>query len=479
MSISVVTKHDFGKGFQRLDAEFVEASVLYEEQVIRREFVGSKLQSQVENELSGRVQSGELKRKLEADGCVRYIAIDSVDTADGLSFETEYFDLEDLPSRATYDLEARDIIVSNVRPNRGAMALVRADQVGAIASSGFTLLRLAKDPAGPTPEYLFALLKSRVYRDQLIRRSRGSMFPAVVRSDIVDLYIPRLSKAAENKVFKLVSRAVELHSEFFELKKKSRELLENFLAPIGSPPSPMTTRKQGVDSTISSAKAFFSPEGAQRIDAEFFRGEYAEFDKRCIAQGETFNLGDWFDLNPGRALSASSKSTPYAKQGILTNVGINWSALEETDGSIPSGGWRVQNDDILLACTAHEIAYIGRKVDLVTEVPEWAEGNVGCVPDLMIIRKKKDSPPLSLHYLAAFLRHPAGLHQVQRCIRGLRGGHVYRKDLSKYVRVPVPSKHWMTNFDEIESAAERTRNLAKSIMADAVTIIDEIIQAKL
>ena len=70
-------------------------------------------------------------------------------------------------------------------------------------------------------------------------------------------------------------------------------------------------------------------------------------------------------------------------------------------------------------------------------------------------------------YVAAFLRSPAGLHQVQRCIRGLRGGHVYRDDLARYVRVPLPPKEWLDKFEALSEQAEKKRLDAKATLLGA------------
>jgi hypothetical protein len=91
----------------------------------------------------------------------------------------------------------------------------------------------------------------------------------------------------------------------------------------------------------------------------------------------------------------------------------------------------------------------------------------------MIIRPKGSKPAdLFGSYVAAFLRHDMGKHQVQRCIRGLRGGHVYRDDLSRYVRVPFPKSQWLKRFEELACDLEATRNKAKRIMTEAVGALD-------
>src|SRR5207245_2283571 len=119
------------------------------------------------------------------DETVSYIAIDSIDNQDGLVLP-ETLRCGDLPSRARYEVRAGDILLSNVRPNRGAVTLVTARHDQSIASSGFTLLT-AVDVGNS--EYLFAFLKTPWATNQLIRRNRGSMYPAVVSSDVLDLVV--------------------------------------------------------------------------------------------------------------------------------------------------------------------------------------------------------------------------------------------------------------------------------------------------
>ncbi|AHE36585.1 hypothetical protein [Burkholderia pseudomallei] len=474
MSVSIVEKATFGHDFARLDAEYVEHDSLAHEQRVRAKFDGAQLAT-----LVAPVDSDDRKVKAafqNSNKAIRYLAIDGVDTDDGLSFDTAFDAFEELPSRAQYLVQPGDILVSNVRPNRGAVALVRADQARFVASSGFTLLRLA-DNAAVSSDYLFALLKTPFMRDQLVRRSRGSMYPAVVRSDVLDLFVPMPDPVVAKKVSECMARARQLQAEFFQKKATSRAMLGSLLGEIGSPPSPLETKRAGVDWTEVDANSMFRAGGAERLDAEFFRSEYFEFDARCKATGNTFVLGDYFELSPGRALAASADTTFYAKQGILTNVGVNWAAIEESEGRLAKGAWKLRKGDILLACTAHEIAYVGKRVDVISEIPKWVGDEVGCVPDLMIIRPKPTgSSYLSLQYVAAFLRSPSGLHQVQRCIRGLRGGHVYKDDLERFVRVPLPEEAWMREFDAVETEAELIRNEAKQIVASAVSRVSDMLR---
>lgn len=466
MRVNIVNKSDFGidRSLPRLDPEFVDAELMDEERV-QALCNGSTLAEVVQDPSLAIMEGRSLPE------WTRYIAIDSVDQADGLCFETTLRS-DDLPSRAKYLVRAGDVLVSNVRPNRGVVALIDERTEGAIASSGFTVLR-TKETATVAPFYLFAFLKTEWARNQLVRRNRGSMYPAVLADDVLQVSIPLPPKTLTRRVESLVEQALVHQREFFEWHLKMNKQLDDFLRPYGSPPDPMEFGKTAIEVAEIKASEIFGKIGAKRFDAEFFRRGYAEFDARCRALGRTFLLGDFYTLSSGTALRPGADEIAYLKQAVLTNVGVNWSAATMEEGSQGPAPTQAREQDILLACTAHEIYYVGRKVDFVREVPSDMSHNT-CVPDLMIIRPRADKPA-TIHgsYVAAFLRHPAGLHQVQRCIRGLRGGHVYRDDLSHYVRVPIPSKEWLNRFESIAVRAEASRNNAKTVMAEGVKTVTE------
>jgi hypothetical protein len=471
MTSSIVQKTEFGSAsaFVRMDAEFVDPlSLAAEKAVAKQPSIRLGAVVDVTSDCSMKVAADE-------DVEVRYIAIDNVDTDDGLCFENTLL-VADLPSRAKYLVQENDILVSNVRPDRGAIALVSERTAGAIASSGFTLVRRQPSAALSVP-YLFACLRTKYARAQLNRRTRNSMYPAVTESDVLQLVLPKPTAGLEASVKKLVARALTEQEAFYAAHRELGALLESFLKGYRRPPSPVGASGREPHITRIKATDVFGPNGAHRVDAEFFRREYALSDADMQKRGSSFLLGEHFDLSPGRALGPGEHYSPYVKQGVLTNVGVNWSALAYEEGTPGPPSSRVRTGDILLACTAHEIFYIGRKVDFVREVPKDIRDENTCVPDLMIIRPKPTKPAyLYGSYVAAFLRHDNGRHQVQRCIRGLRGGHVYRDDLSRFVRVPFPPKAWLHKFEEIAARAEANRNDAKATITRAVGAVEQYVR---
>jgi hypothetical protein len=465
MELNIIQKSEFGSSasFPRLDAEYVWKSRWETEKALRK-FDGWFLKDLITEYDGPTLNDGFCNE----DTSVQYVDIDSIDTADGLAYSDEIL-YGDRPSRAKYQLRIGDLLVSNVRPNRGAISIISGVRAGALASSGFSLLR-SKDSDDALQPYLFAFLKSSFGRIQLKRRCRGSMYPAVTFNDLLDIWIPRPPERLLKAVCAAVAQGICCQNRFFELIKQQADVLTEFLEPFGYPPSPLhgdltnanwtEITKQDVDS-------------AERFDAEFFRHEYATFYHRLQSSVPTFLLGDYYALSTGRGLGKGDELIPFIKQGVLTNAGVNWSAVSYEPGNLKSVG-DVQTGDILLACTAHEIYYVGRKVDFVRDVPLEIRKTNSAVADLMVICPRPEKPE-NLHgsYVAAFLRSPAGLHQVQRCIRGLRGGHVYQSDLSKYVRVPLPKELWLNAFEERAAKCEAVRSEARREMNTAFRAVEE------
>jgi hypothetical protein len=294
------------------------------------------------------------------------------------------------------------------------------------------------------------------------------MYPAIGYDDLVDIWVPRVPTVVCDRVREAVAEGLGFQEEFFGLIREQAAMLEEFLRPIGAPPSPLTGDTNKANWTEVRRSESLLEGTAERVDAEFFRREYAEFDERLKRAMPTFLLGEHFSLSPGRGLGNGEEIVPLIKQGILTNAGVNWSAISHEEGKCIHSDGCVTAGDILLACTAHEIYYVGRKVDFVREVPPDLKFNEA-VADVMVL-KPKASKPTELYgsYVAAFLRSPSGLHQVQRCIRGLRGGHVYKEDLSRYVRVPVPSAEWLGDFEQRAEKYEHVRQLANTSMKLAI-----------
>lgn len=84
---------------------------------------------------------------------------------------------KEAPSRARQLIRAGDILVSTVRPNLNAVALVENVFEGGTASTGFCVLRPKLDAI--TSQYLFAIVRSKSFVNSMVQQATGASYPAV------------------------------------------------------------------------------------------------------------------------------------------------------------------------------------------------------------------------------------------------------------------------------------------------------------
>lgn len=123
-----------------------------------------------------------------ASGFFRYVDISAVDHRTGLVTPASVA-VEDAPSRARQLLRAGDIVVSSVRPERGAVARIEREHDGAVASTGFFVLEL-QPQLRHIRDALFVYLLSDVYRLQAVRRASSSMYPVIGPDEFETILVP-------------------------------------------------------------------------------------------------------------------------------------------------------------------------------------------------------------------------------------------------------------------------------------------------
>lgn len=126
------------------------------------------------------------------------------------------------PSRARKVIRTGDILVSTVRPNLNAVALVPAALDDQVASTGFCVLRAT---AKVLPEYLFFFVRSRKFVDGLSSLVAGAMYPAVSDSQVLDQPLPLLPLPEQGRIVDLLSRAEGIVRLRREAERKASELI--------------------------------------------------------------------------------------------------------------------------------------------------------------------------------------------------------------------------------------------------------------
>lgn len=154
----------------------------------------------------------EVKLKKEA---YNYIEIGDVSTSNG---EISYnkIETEQLPANAKIKAEKGNLLVSKVRPYRGAVSIINEDIKDLIVSGAFTVL---KEKSNYNIETLSVLLKTFAYKELMMKYNVGSSYPVIRDEDILNLPIPNLP----DKTQTLISQKIQ---ESFALQAQSKQLLE-------------------------------------------------------------------------------------------------------------------------------------------------------------------------------------------------------------------------------------------------------------
>lgn len=146
-----------------------------------------------------------------------YIEIGNVNVSDG-SNKTNYVLTKDLPANAKNLVKKGDILISNVRPYRGAVTIINSDKENLIVSGAFTVLRKDKNSIFNN-EVLKVLLRSKVYKDWLLKFNVGTSYPVIKDDDVLNLPIPFVKEEKQKQIADLIGQS-------FSLKKQSEHLLE-------------------------------------------------------------------------------------------------------------------------------------------------------------------------------------------------------------------------------------------------------------
>ncbi len=335
-----------------------------------------------------------------------YMAIDDIDGQDGFIFH-QSLAAEELPGRAKFKLKAFDILVSNVRPERGAVGLVIPAQAEAIGSSGLTVLRIAPPE---TRNVLFAYLRSRYARAQLVRRSRGSMYPAVTKDDVSEILVPKLSLEIRSMVNAKVEESIEFRSNFFKLFDEQNAFVDQYLNDtLGPPPPDMVLEIASKLPVRIAARSELFSNGADRFDAEFHRKEFVEFQARLKAMAGVVRLGSAYEAFAGGNPGKGSDSLYRLRQAQLSGFGVSYSGCEEIEDAKAPAKVTLKSWDVLIGCTAHEPHYVGTRVDVVDDLPAALTNKIVPVPDVMIIRARTGRRFTTPHLLQASFERNGGV----------------------------------------------------------------------
>jgi type I restriction enzyme S subunit len=154
-----------------------------------------------------------------------YVDIAGVDNEAKTIVVTQRIVGADAPSRARKVVRRGDVIVSTVRPNLNAVALVPDNLDNQICSTGFSVL---SPSSKVTSGYLFAFVRSPSFIDRLVARTTGANYPAVNDGEVKDVPIPVPPLAEQERIVKLLDEADELRKLRAQADRRTADLIPAF-----------------------------------------------------------------------------------------------------------------------------------------------------------------------------------------------------------------------------------------------------------
>lgn len=151
-----------------------------------------------------------------------YIEIGDVDTTTGEVGFTER-GVRDLPPNAKIKVEGGELIISKVRPTRGAIGVIPDDcRENGVCSSAFTVFSV------PTPmrEFVQVYLRSAVGKALLEKPCKGTSYPTIDDIDVKNLLIPTIEQSKIERISALVQQAHTARQEAKILLEKAKRAVE-------------------------------------------------------------------------------------------------------------------------------------------------------------------------------------------------------------------------------------------------------------
>jgi type I restriction enzyme S subunit len=164
----------------------------------------------------------------------RYVDIAGVDRDSKSISKADEVPSDDAPSRARKIIETSDVLVSTVRPNLNAIALVPESLDYEIASTGFAVLRANRELLDP--KYLFYWAQSTEFVNFLVANATGASYPAVTDGVVKRATIPLAPPKEQSRIVELLDEADRLRCLRREADAKAARIMPAlFLKMFGDP----------------------------------------------------------------------------------------------------------------------------------------------------------------------------------------------------------------------------------------------------
>ncbi len=157
-----------------------------------------------------------------------YVDISSIDRDRKVISEPKTLATAEAPSRAKQVLQSGDVLVSMTRPNLNQVAIVTPEYHGAIGSTGFHVLR----SQWAEPKFLFYLVQSNDFIDEMCNCVQGALYPAVRPKDISSFAFFLPSSLAQQRIVAEIEKQFSRLDEAVANLKRVKANLKRYKAAV-------------------------------------------------------------------------------------------------------------------------------------------------------------------------------------------------------------------------------------------------------
>jgi type I restriction enzyme S subunit len=145
------------------------------------------------------------------DRVYRYIDLTSVTIETKKIAETTEITANNAPSRAQKLIEKDDVIFATTRPTQQRYCLISNDYSGAVASTGYCILRAKKDEV--LPKWILYCITSNDFKIYVEENQSGSAYPAISDTKVKNFLSPIPSLAIQAEIVRILDTFTELTAE--------------------------------------------------------------------------------------------------------------------------------------------------------------------------------------------------------------------------------------------------------------------------
>lgn len=273
---------------------------------------------------------GYVFEKDKKQNIFQYIEISNIDIENGHIRDVSLIAEKDAPSRARLLVKQDDILVSATRPNRGAIAIVPKNLDGAVASTGFIVIRKVRDKI--LKQYLAIILKTNISLLQFQQRSTGGNYPAITQDDFKKCLIPLPPLSTQQHIIDLMDKAYKAKQEKENKAKELLDSIDSYLLEELGIILPLRANNT-LDSRIYTQK--ISALSGSRFDANYHQKYYRDLEKSLhCSPYPLVNLASLINnfkkgIEVGSGEYSQNKEIPFIRVSDITNNGIDFDNVQK------------------------------------------------------------------------------------------------------------------------------------------------------